>query len=81
MFNEVIRISDGKPLELELQMTISDGIETDHPGEDELYKGIMENAVSLSEHPKICTHLWNPTFRKLGLRPFPRDQVRGRCRR
>ena len=83
MFNEVIRISRGKPLELELQMVVSDGLEAEHPGEDELYKSIMENAASLSDYPKFCTHLWNPTFWSRGLRPFqvPRGQVRGRCRR
>jgi hypothetical protein len=83
MFNEVIRIGGGEPLELELQMGISNGFQTDHPGEDELYKGIMENAASLSDHPKICTHLSNPTCwnRASGIRPFPGGQVRDRCRR
>jgi hypothetical protein len=82
MLNEVIRIADGKPLELELQMVVSTGfLETRHPGQDELYTCIMEKAASLSDYPKICTHFWNPTFEARGLGPFPRGQVRSRCRR
>ena len=82
MFNEVIRIGGGKPLELELQMAVSARfLETEHPGQDELYISIMEKAAALSDHPKICTHLWNPTFWTSGLHPFPRGQVRRRCRR
>ena len=85
MFNQVIRIACGKPLELEVSMgidTLSMGfVETDHPGEDKLYMSIMEKAASLSDYPKICTHWWNPTFWSRGVRPFPRGQVRSRCRR
>ena len=81
MYNQVIRISDGKPLEVELQMVISTGnLEIDHPGQDELYKYIMDKAESLSDHPKICTHFWNPFFWDRGLHPFPYNQVRSRCR-
>ena len=81
LFNEVIRIGGGKPLELELQLSASMGfLEDDHPDQDELYVDIMEQAALLSNYPKICTHFWNPTYwtRKIG--PFPRGQVRRRCR-
>ena len=81
MFNEVIRISGGKPLEMEFMMTITDGLESYHSGEVELYNGIMDNAASLSNYPKICTHCWNPTYWQRDLNPFPRGQVRQRCRR
>jgi len=82
IFNEIIRIADGKPLELELQMVVSMGsLETEHPGQDELFMYIMEKAGSLSDYPKICTHFWNPTFWGRGLEPFPRGQVRSRCKR
>jgi hypothetical protein len=81
MFNEVIRISDGKPLEFELQTVISTGnLEVEHPGQDELYMYITDKAGSLSAYPKICTHFWNPTFWARGLGPFLRGQVRSRCR-
>ena len=82
MFNQVIRIADGKPLELELQIAVSTGIlATGHPGQDELYIRIMEETAPLSDYPNICTHFWNPTFGARGLAPFPRGQVRSRCRR
>jgi hypothetical protein len=82
MYNEVIRISDGKPLEVELHMTVSSkNFEIDHPGQDELYMYIMDKAGSLSDYPNICTHFWNPSFWARGLGPFPRGQVRSRCRR
>ena len=83
MFNQVIRIADGKPLELELQTVVYTGRwATGHPGQDELYMRIMEKAAPLSDYPNICTHVWNPTFgRDRGLVPFPPGQVRSRCRR
>ena len=83
LFNQVIRISDGKPLEMELHIAISTGgLEVEHPGgEDELYTYIIDKAGSLSDYPKICTHFRNLTFWTRGLGPFPRDQVRSRCRR
>jgi hypothetical protein len=82
LFNEVIRIGGGKPLELELQMKVTAGdFQTEHPGEDELYMRIMEKAASLSDYPKIFTHWWNPTFLTRGLGPFRRGQVRRRCGR
>ena len=80
MFNEVIRIGAGKPLELELQMVVSTkDLESEDPGQDELYMRIMEKAASLSA--RICTYLWNPTFWTRGVGPFSRGQVRRRCRR
>jgi hypothetical protein len=84
LFNEIIRIANGKPLELELQMVVSMGsLETEHPGLDELELSmhIMEKGGSLSDYPNICTHFWDPNFWARGLRPFPRGQVRSRCRR
>jgi hypothetical protein len=82
MFSEIIRISDGKPLELELKLAVSSGtLSSEHTGQDELYMRIMEMAVSLSDHPNICTHWWNPTLWTRGIGPFPRGQVRSRCRR
>ncbi|KAF8959427.1 hypothetical protein BDZ97DRAFT_1838002, partial [Flammula alnicola] len=56
-------------------------LEWQHPGEDKLYVHIMERIASLSDYPKICTHFWNPTCWTQGLPPFPRGQVRSRCRR
>jgi hypothetical protein len=80
MFNEIIRISDGKPLELEFQMVVSMGFsKIEHSGQAELFVDIMKKAASLSDHPKICTHFWNPTFGAHGPGPFPRGQVRSRC--
>ena len=78
--DEVIRISSGKPLELDLKMTVDNGELERGQGEDELYARIMEKTTSLSDHPKICTHFWNPTYWYHGLDPFPRGEVRGRCR-
>ena len=82
-FKEVIRIGGGKPLELEFGMSVSteDSYETEHPGEDELYRRIMEKTELLSDYPNICTHWWNSTFRNRGINPFPSGQVRTRCRR
>ena len=85
MFNEVIRISGGKPLELELQMAASAEfrvLDNKYPKQkDELYMCIMEKAVSLSDYPKICAHFWNPTYRTRGIGPFPGGQVRRSCKR
>ena len=80
LFNEVIRIGGGRPLELELQMTVTVGdFETEHPEQDELYVRIMEKSPSLSDYPNVCTHWWNSTFQTHGLGPFRRGQVRRRC--
>ena len=81
MFNEVIRIGGGKPLELELQMRVETGYsDIEYHGQDELYMGIMEKAASLSDYPKIYTHRWNPTLGSCELDPLTRGQVRRRCR-
>ncbi|KAF8959422.1 hypothetical protein BDZ97DRAFT_1837980, partial [Flammula alnicola] len=56
-------------------------LQVHHPGEEELYLRIMEKTTSLSDYPNICTHFWNPTCWTQGLPPFPRGQVRSRCRR
>ena len=82
IFNEIIRISDRKPLELELKMAVDMGdLESAHPGQDELFVHIMEKATPLSDYPKICTHFWNPTLWAHGLCPFPSGQVRSQCKR
>jgi len=82
MFNEVIRIADRKPLELELQMVLSTGglLQTEHPGQAK-YLRIMERAASLRDYPNICTHILKPTFCYRGLVPFPHGQVRSMCKR
>ena len=67
MYNEVIRISDGKPMEVELQIdTITPNVEAgDAEEEKRLYMCIMGKAGSLSDYPKICFH-----FLDIGLRRF-----------
>ncbi|KIM43197.1 hypothetical protein M413DRAFT_397963 [Hebeloma cylindrosporum] len=83
IFNEIIRISDGKALELEFQMSVAVGpldAEFHTPGANELYTHITEKSASLSDCPKICTHFWNPTFLGCGLDRFPSGEVRSRCR-
>src|SRR6266540_222464 len=73
---EVIRISAGEPLKLELQATVSTGkLEWQH-----LYTRILEKIAPLSDYPNVCIHFWNPTFRSCGLGPFPSNQVPNRCR-
>jgi hypothetical protein len=78
MCDEVIRISSGKPLELDLDLA------RDVRGreEDELvYVRIMERTTSLSDYPNICTHFWNPTISWYLLKQKLRDgEVRSRCR-
>jgi len=81
MCDEVIRISSGKPLELDLQMLVDNGLSVPGHGEDGLYLRIVERTRSLSDHPEICTHFWNPTYRSRGVGPFPHGEVRTRCRR
>lgn len=83
MCNEVIRISDRKPLEVEIQMALSlvGYMELDRPGQVELFKYIMDKAGSLSDYSNICTHFWNPNLYARGLGPVPRGHVRSRCKR
>ena len=85
MFNEVIRVGGGKPLELEIQMSVTteDIFETEYSqtGQEELFMRIMEKAASLSDHPKICTHWWNPTYCNIPPFEVPSDRVRRRCKR
>ena len=60
MCDAVARISAGKPLELNLEMSISPAnFQYPPPGRDELYERIKEKIASLSDHPNICTH-WHP---------------------
>lgn len=80
--DEIIRISAGKPLELELETTVSlKSFQSPDVGDGTIYKRIAETTASLSDFPSICAHFWNPTCWSSGLAPFPRDQVRSRCRR
>ncbi|KIM41139.1 hypothetical protein M413DRAFT_445854 [Hebeloma cylindrosporum] len=73
IFDEVIRISDGKTLELELKMGI---YEIDLPGQDEMFTQMTEKATSvLSAYPNISTRFCNPTLWG-GLHPFPGGQGR-----
>ena len=81
MLNEVIRIADGKPLKLELQLVGSTGnlLNTEYPGEAE-YLRIMWRATSFRDYANICIHILKPTFWNRRFVPFPR-QVRNICRR
>jgi hypothetical protein len=81
MFNEIIRISGGKPLELEIGLSAYIGI-LDLPERKELpvYTCVMEKAALFLDYPNICTHFWNPTCKDRWIGPYP-HQVRGRCRR
>ena len=79
--NEVVRISSGKLLELDMQIMVDSGKYEFIRGADELYGHIIERTTSLSNHSQICTH-----FRKLSpwidrYTPSPCSQVRSRCRR
>ena len=57
---EVVRISAGKLLELDLDMSIIPHRYDDrHLGRDELYGRIKEKTASLSDYPNICSH-WHP---------------------
>ena len=58
MCDEIVRISAGKPLELELEMSISPVYSP--LGQDELYERIKEEIASLSDYPNIRTHFWHP---------------------
>lgn len=80
--DEIIRISAGKPLELELQTKVSsEGFQSPDVGDGAVYRRIEETTASLSDFSNICCHFWNPTCWSSGLAPFPRGQVRSRCRR
>jgi hypothetical protein len=57
--DEVIRISSGKPLELDLTMVVDTGKLDRGYGENNLYVKIRRRTTSLSDHPQICTHFWN----------------------
>lgn len=61
MCDEVVRISAGKPLALNLEMAITPpGFQYPPPGGDELYRRIKEKIASLSDYPHISTHIWHP---------------------
>ena len=49
-------------------------LEDDHPEKDEVYTFVMEKVASLSDHPNICTHFWDPTYWNRGIGPFPRGK-------
>ena len=83
--DEVIRISSGKSLELDLGMELDRGmlVRLHGPGleigEGELYMRIRERITSLSDHPNICTHFWNPGTDPR-IRRLDYCEVRSRCR-
>ena len=58
MCDEVVRISAGKSLELNLKVSISP-TKLPYPsrGRDELYRRIEEKVASLLDYPNISTHL------------------------
>ncbi|KAF8799703.1 hypothetical protein BYT27DRAFT_7342791 [Phlegmacium glaucopus] len=68
--DEIVRISAGKPLNLELETSAlphrfrcpfrEEESPNPLPGQDELYDRIMERISSLSDHPNICTRFWHP---------------------
>ena len=60
--DEVVRVSAGKPLELNLKMSIHPPRILQYPSfrQDELYERIKEKIATLSDYPNICTHLWHP---------------------
>ncbi|KAF8799764.1 hypothetical protein BYT27DRAFT_7200998 [Phlegmacium glaucopus] len=59
--DEVVRISAGKPLNLNLETSVLPPNLQYPPGQDELYERITER-ISLSDHPNIHTRFWHPTF-------------------
>ena len=77
MCDEVIRISSGKPLELDLELSRAvRGRE-----EDELYDRVLMRTRSLLGYPNICPHFWNSTTPWYLLdQKLPRGEVRSRCR-
>ena len=80
--DQVIRISNDKLLELDLQTLVKGNfnLRGNVPGEHVLYSHIMEKMTVLSEYPQICTHFWNPGDWQRGCSPSPRDQVRSGCK-
>ena len=66
MCDEIVRVSAGKPLELDSEMSIS----SVYPplGQDELYERIKEKIASLSDYPNICTYFWHPRSEMI---PYP----------
>ena len=63
MCEEVVRVSAGKPLELDLEMSICQSKfqpEYPPPGQEEFYERIKEKIAFLSDYPNICTHFWHP---------------------
>ena len=58
MCEEVVRISAGKPLELNIKMSVSPSKLPFPPrGGDKLYERIEEKIASLLDYPNISTHL------------------------
>ena len=62
MCDEVARISAGKPLELDLKVSLRPRkLEGQYPPPgDELYERIKEKVASLPEYPNICAHFRHP---------------------
>ena len=58
MCDEVVRVSAGKPLELDIKLSIGTGYSP--IGQDQLYECVKEKIAYLSDYPNICTHFWHP---------------------
>ena len=78
---QIIRIAAGKPLELDLQMAVSNDDLEEASGEHSLYMILLDKAASLSDCPNICTHVWNGTLGELGYKAAPLGEVRTKCKR
>ena len=59
--SEIIRISAGKPLKLNLSMLVeSPKFEYPPPGQTRLHERILEKIASLSDYPHISLDFWRP---------------------
>jgi hypothetical protein len=59
--NEIIRISAGKPLKLNLSMFVhAPNFQYPPPGQNQLHESILEKIASLSDYPHICLDFWRP---------------------
>ena len=73
IFEEVVRVSAEKSLELDLEMLIDRSkFYPEFPPirEDEFYERIKEKIAFLSDYPNICTHFWHPLPEVLTLIPM-----------
>jgi hypothetical protein len=78
---QIIRIAADNPLELDLRIGVCNGDPEETSGEASLFATIMNKAASLSDCPNICTHFWNCTLGKGGLKALPLGEARTKCKR